>query len=166
MFQISFQMSDLTVLGQWEQRGMKERMKGKGWHQILWKRQNEMGKGCWVGSCSAEGSVWRKRGVPVGAEEGWAKVMEVEQHSLLQGLHPHFLIMQLLLHLGQLLLQSGELWTQGRAASYRSHNGLLSPLPAKSASSWRCRNAWLWLHTRTKSIFMASQTEHKICATS
>lgn len=46
--------------------------------------------------------------------------MEVEEHSLLQGLHPHFLIMQLLLHLGQLLLQSGELWTQGRAAGYRS----------------------------------------------
>lgn len=44
--------------------------------------------------------------------------MEVEEHSLLQGLHPHFLVMQLLLHLGQLLLQSGELWTQGRAAGY------------------------------------------------
>lgn len=69
-------------------------------------------KGCWVGS------VLGKRGVPA-ARKGWAEAVEVEEHSLLQGLHPHFLIMQLLLHLGQLLLQSGELWTQGRAAGYR-----------------------------------------------
>lgn len=40
---------------------------------------------------------------------------EAEEHSLLQGLHSHFLILELLLHLGQLLLQSGELRTQGRA---------------------------------------------------
>lgn len=69
-------------------------------------------KGCWVGS------VLGKRGVPA-VRKGWAEAVEVEEHSLLQGLHPHFLIMQLLLHLGQLLLQSGELWTQGRAAGYR-----------------------------------------------
>lgn len=37
---------------------------------------------------------------------------EAEEHSLLQGLHSHFLILQLLLHLGQLLLQSGELRTE------------------------------------------------------
>lgn len=41
-----------------------------------------------------------------------------QRDSLLQGLHSHFLILQLLLHLGQLLLQSGELRTQGRATGY------------------------------------------------
>lgn len=67
----------------------------------------KQGKGRWVGECcrKEKGGCGRKGGFwDTGAEE----------HSLLQGLHSHFLILQLLLHLGQLLLQSGELRTQGR----------------------------------------------------
>lgn len=123
-----------------------------------WEKAAGPGAACWV--------FYEREGCP--CEEGWVKVMEIEEHSLLQGLHPHFLIMQLLLHLGQLLLQSAELWTQGRAAGYRSAQWapLTTTCQKRLVMTVQTRNAWLWLHTRTKSIFMVSQTEHKICATS
>lgn len=56
-------------------------------------------------------SVVGRRRVAMGGRVGLGD-REAEEHSLLQGLHSHFLILQLLLHLGQLLLQSGELRTQ------------------------------------------------------
>lgn len=58
-----------------------------------------------------------KRGAARLREEGWVAHTntrahihtEAEENLLLQGLHSHFLVLQLLLHLGQLLLQPGEL---------------------------------------------------------
>lgn len=73
------------------------------------------GKGCWVESSGAERCRKEKGGR---GRKGGPGDTEAEEHSLLQGLHSHFLILQLLLHLGQLLLQSGELRTQGRAPGY------------------------------------------------
>lgn len=103
---------DLTLFGtiRRNQRELKIEDDIKSCGKDRRRREKAAGRG------AAELGVLGKRGCP--CEEGWAEVMEVEEHSLLQGLHPHFLVMQLLLHLGQLLLQSGELWTQGRAAGY------------------------------------------------
>lgn len=86
-----------------------------------------------------------------------------EEHSLLQGLHSHFLILQLLLHLGQLLLQSGQLWTQGRAPGYHGaqwaslttttgQNCLVMTVQECSTVFIQCRRAHIHTQKGTKAF--------------
>lgn len=84
------------------------------------------GKGSRVGSRGAECFRKERGGEAAGGRVGRGHIhthtlthtfththtrREAEEHLLLQGLHSHFLVLQLLLHLGQLLLQPGELRT-------------------------------------------------------